>query len=43
MPQLADFGGFLYDPAGPAQRDMPTVVQTLRELPTLANGLEAES
>jgi hypothetical protein len=26
-----------------SQRDMPTVAQTLRELATLANGLEAES
>jgi hypothetical protein len=25
MPQQADFGGFLYDPTWPSQRDMPTV------------------
>jgi hypothetical protein len=43
MPQPADFGGFLYDPTLPSQRDMPTVAETLHELPTLANGLEAES
>jgi hypothetical protein len=43
MAQLADFCGFLYDPTQSSQRDMPTVAQTLRELPTLANGLEAES
>jgi hypothetical protein len=35
----ADFGGFLYDPTRSSQRDM----STLRELPTLANGLAAES
>jgi hypothetical protein len=38
----ADFGGFLYDPTGLSQRDMPTVAQTFSELPSLANGLEAE-
>jgi hypothetical protein len=43
MPQPADFGGFLYDPTHPSQHDMPTVAQILRELPTLANGLEAKS
>jgi hypothetical protein len=37
MPQAADFDGFLYDRTWPSQHDMPTVVQTLRELPTLAN------
>jgi hypothetical protein len=43
VPQQADFGGFLYDPTQPSQRDMPTVTQTLCQLPTLANGLEVES
>jgi hypothetical protein len=43
MPQSADFGGFLYDPTRLSQRDMPTVAQTLHELPTLANVLEADS
>jgi hypothetical protein len=43
MPQLADFGSFLYDLTQPSHRDMPIVAQTLRELSTLANGLEAES
>jgi hypothetical protein len=43
MPQLADFGGFLYDLTQPSQRDMPTVAQTLRGLPTLTNGLEVDS
>jgi hypothetical protein len=42
MPQPADFGGFLYDPTQPSQHNMPTVTQTWRELPTLANELEAE-
>jgi hypothetical protein len=42
MQQPADFGGFLDDLARPSQRDMPTVTQTLRESPTLTNGLEAE-
>jgi hypothetical protein len=42
LPQLADFGGFLYDPIRLSQHDMPTVTQTLRELPRLVNGLEAE-
>jgi hypothetical protein len=39
MPQLADFGGFVYDLTRPPKREMPTVVQTLRKLPKLANGL----
>jgi hypothetical protein len=43
MPQPAGFGGFLYDPTRPSECDMPMVAQTLCELPTLANGLEAES
>jgi hypothetical protein len=43
MPQPADFGGFFYDLTRPSQPEMPTVAQTLRELPTIANGLEAES
>jgi hypothetical protein len=43
MPQLAEFGGFLNEPNRPSQRDMSTVAQTLRELPTLAKVLEAES
>jgi hypothetical protein len=43
MPQPADFGGFLYNPTRPSQYNMPTVTQTLCELPTLANGLEAKS
>jgi hypothetical protein len=43
MPQKADFGGFLYDLTRHSQCEMPTVAQTLRELPTLANGLEEES
>jgi hypothetical protein len=42
MPQPADFGGFLYDLTWPSQRDMPKVARTLLELPTLANGLDAE-
>jgi hypothetical protein len=43
MPQQANFGGFLYDPTQPSQRNMPMVAKTSCELPTLANGLEAES
>jgi hypothetical protein len=43
MPQPADFGAFLYNLTRPSQHDMPMVAQTLCELPTLANGLEAES
>jgi hypothetical protein len=42
MPQPSDFGGFLYDPNLLSQRDLPRVAQTLRNLPTLANGLEVE-
>jgi hypothetical protein len=42
MPQPADFDGFLYNPAQFSQHDVPMVTQTLRELPTLTNGLEAE-
>jgi hypothetical protein len=41
VPQPADFGGFLYDLTWPSQRDVSTVAQTLRDLPTLTNGLEA--
>jgi hypothetical protein len=43
MPQPAEFGGFVYDLTQPLQRDMTTVTQTLRELPTLVNEIEAES
>jgi NADPH-dependent 7-cyano-7-deazaguanine reductase QueF-like protein len=43
QPQPAYFYGLLYDMTWLSKRGMPTVAQTLRELPTLANGLEAES
>jgi hypothetical protein len=43
MPQPTGFGGFLYNLTRLSQLDMPTVAQTLHKLPTLANGLEAES
>jgi hypothetical protein len=43
MSQPANFGRFLYNLTQLSQRYMPTVAQTLRELPTLANGLAAES
>jgi hypothetical protein len=49
MPQPADFGGFYFDPASNllAYRDVMATIcqwspQPLRELPTLANGLNAE-
>jgi hypothetical protein len=32
MPQLADFGGFLYDPARPSQREMPTFAPTIARI-----------
>jgi hypothetical protein len=32
---------FVYDLTWPSQRDVSTVAQTLRDLPTLTNGLEA--
>jgi hypothetical protein len=42
MPQLADFGRFLYNLTQPSKYDMPMDAQRLRKLPTLANGLVAE-
>jgi hypothetical protein len=41
--RYATAGRFLYDPTRPSHRDMPTVAQTLRVLPTFANGLESKS
>jgi hypothetical protein len=50
MPQRADFGGFYYDRSSDllAYHAVTAAIcqrspQTLRELPTLANGLDAES
>jgi hypothetical protein len=36
MPQLADFGRFLYDQTQPSQRGMFTVAETLRKFQHLA-------
>jgi hypothetical protein len=50
MPQPSDFGGFYYDPASNllAYRTVMVAIckwppKPLREVPTLANGLDAET
>jgi hypothetical protein len=50
MPQTADFGKFYYDPASNLLAYHPVMAaicqrspQPLREVPTLANGLDAKS